>query len=77
MHFYHLFISIFRQEYFGGVVEMAASVALVAVPIILSAILTYFLAKFLRIAFLINKFPGPPEYPVINKLMTKPSARGE
>ena len=55
---------------------MAISIGFMAVPVILSAVLAYFVGKYLRIVFLINKFPGPPEYPIINSMMANFTPRG-
>ncbi|XP_030835600.1 cytochrome P450 4V2 isoform X1 [Strongylocentrotus purpuratus] len=44
---------------------MAVSIGVVSVIVTLSAILTYFLAKILRVFHLISKFDGPPALPIV------------
>eukprot|EP00057_Strongylocentrotus_purpuratus_P017310 XP_011671784.1 PREDICTED: cytochrome P450 4V2 [Strongylocentrotus purpuratus] len=44
---------------------MVVSIGVVSVIVTLSAILTYFLAKILRVFHLISKFDGPPALPIV------------
>ncbi|XP_063968944.1 cytochrome P450 4V2-like isoform X2 [Lytechinus pictus] len=55
---------------------MAVSIGVVSVIVTLSAILTYFLAKILRVFHLISKFAGPPALPIVgNAHLLKQDAR--
>ena len=56
---------------------MAPGIGFSILLVAFSTILTYFLAKFLRVYFLISKFDGPPALPFFgNSLQFKSDQRG-